>query len=191
MLLEAMECGGSSWVQPPENCSLSRSHTAKFRLSSCISTRYAKTMAERFIAHVNLAAIRENIQLLKQHVAPARVMAVVKANAYGLGMEEVAKAALDGGADALGVVTVDEALRLRAAGFSEVPILCWLLLPDSDFAAAIKQKVTIAVSTTEQLQVVLRAGESLGIIPLVQLKVDTGLNRNGAHPDDWPVLMEA
>src|SRR5918997_1063128 len=76
---------------------------------------------------VDLDAIRENVSRLRSGTA-AELMAVVKADGYGHGMVPAARAALDAGADWLGVCTLDEALTLRRAGIT-VPVLAWLLTP--------------------------------------------------------------
>lgn len=76
---------------------------------------------------VDLDAIRENVSRLRSGTT-AELMAVVKADGYGHGMLPAARAALDAGADWLGVCTLDEALTLRRAGVT-VPVLAWLLAP--------------------------------------------------------------
>ena len=97
---------------------------------------------------VDLAAIRDNYQLIKQHVHPAKVMAVVKANAYGHGMLQVAKT-LDGiGVDALGVAGITEALELRKNGV-KARILAWLLMPD-DLALAAEHNIEVGISNFDQ-----------------------------------------
>ena len=78
-------------------------------------------------ASVELGAITRNIAAMRAHVAPAAVMAVVKANGYGHGAVPAARAALRGGADWLGVVHVAEALELRRAGL-DVPLLCLMAI---------------------------------------------------------------
>ena len=80
--------------------------------------------------------------------APARVMAVVKADGYGHGALEVARAALEAGASWLGTAHISEALKLRSAGF-DAPILAWLHTPDSDFDAAINANVDLGISGWE------------------------------------------
>ena len=77
---------------------------------------------------VDLAAVRHNVRTLAGLVAPAAMMTVVKADAYGHGIVEVGRAARAGGAGWLGVATVAEALELRDAGDTG-RILCWLTLP--------------------------------------------------------------
>ncbi|HEY1531639.1 MAG TPA: alanine racemase [Galbitalea sp.] len=126
-------------------------------------------------ARIDLGALQANIRWLRELVAPAQLMAVVKADAYGHGALVSARAAEDAGADWLGVVDVTEALALRAAGVG-LPILAWLHGTDADFRAAVRGGIDLGISDRHQLE---RAAEVDGLA-YVQLKVDTGLSRNGA-----------
>ena len=86
-------------------------------------------------AVVDLGAIEHNVRVLREHAGNAQVMAVVKADGYGHGAAQVARAALTAGAAELGVATVDEALALRAEGLT-APVLAWLHPPGIDFGPA-------------------------------------------------------
>lgn len=144
---------------------------------------------ERYI-HVDLAAIANNVANLTRLARPAMVMAVVKADAYGHGAVEVAKAAVQGGATWLGVAHVDEALPLRAAGVL-APILAWLHTPRTDFEAAVCHDVTLGISSVAELVSAADAAGRIGRQAVVHLKVDTGLGRNGSSRSDWPLLVAA
>ena len=137
-------------------------------------------------ATIDLAAVTRNIEAMRALVGPASTMAVVKANAYGHGAVPVARAALEGGADWLGVVDLDEALELRAAGV-EAPVFAWLHDPAADFDVAVEHGIDVGVSYLDQLE---RAAAASGR-PSVHLKVDTGLGRNGIAPADWPAVFAA
>ena len=126
-------------------------------------------------ARIDLDAIRSNVRRIRELVAPAAVMVVVKADAYGHGAVPVARAAVEAGADRLGVADVDEALALRAAGI-RAPILAWLHGPDPDFRAAAEAGIEVGVSSLGQLEAAERAGAT------VHAKLDSGLSRNGV-PD--------
>jgi alanine racemase len=137
---------------------------------------------------VDVAAIRHNVRTLRELVAPAQLLVVVKADGYGHGLAESARAARDAGAEWLGVATVDEALALRAAGDTG-RVLCWLTVPGEDYRTAIEQDVDVTVYSQEELaEVVAAAGDRT---PRVQVKVDTGLSRGGAPAEDWPALFAA
>ena len=137
-------------------------------------------------AVIDLAAIRSNVTVLRGATSGVQTMAVVKANAYGHGAVPVARAAIDAGSEWLGVADVDEALELRAAGI-QAPILAWLHNPGLDFTAAVEAGIDIGVSYPQQLEAVAAASGRA----VVQLKVDTGLGRNGADETQWVELIRA
>ena len=137
-------------------------------------------------AFVDLAAVARNVAAMRAVVGDVTTMAVVKANAYGHGAVPVARAALEGGADWLGVVDLDEALELRAAGVG-APVFAWLHDPSADFDAAVEHGIDVGVSYLDQLD---RAAAASGR-PAVHLKVDTGLGRNGIAPGDWAAVFAA
>lgn len=140
-------------------------------------------------AVVDLDAYRHNVATLARLAPGAALMAVVKADAYGHGMLPVARAAREAGASWLGVATPEEALRLRESGDTG-PLLCWLAAPGASYAAAVERDVELTASSTEQLVEIL-ADVPTGRRPRVQLKVDTGLARNGAFGPQWDDLVGA
>src|SRR5262245_56743958 len=135
-----------------------------------MSTRTVAPPA-RLEARVDLAALRANVRRLREIAGPARVMAVVKADAYGHGMVRCARAAVQAGASWLGTALPEEALALRAAGL-EVPILTWLHAPGDDFAALVRAEVDLSVSGQWSLHEVLDAVERTGRPARIQLKAD-------------------
>ena len=137
---------------------------------------------------LDLAAFRANVASLAATAAPARCMIAVKANAYGHGMVPFARAALAGGAEALAVLEVAAGLELRASGV-EVPLFAWLHGSETDFGAAIAADVELGVSSLLELQRIVGAVDTRPAAG--HLKVDTGLHRNGASPEDWPALVSA
>lgn len=141
-------------------------------------------------AVIDTEAIAANVGRLRELTGARRLMAVVKANAYGHGVLAAAQAALAGGADSLGTAELREAVALREAGVL-APILCWLHDPGEDFDAAVEHGIDVAVSSVAQLDALAQAAEDRGVRAAVQLKVDTGLSRNGAPEEEWPALAEA
>jgi alanine racemase len=141
-------------------------------------------------ASVELGAITSNIAALRAHVAPAAVMAVVKANGYGHGAVPAARAALRGGADWLGVVHVAEALEVRRAGV-EVPLLCLMAIGSDNHAAAVAANVDLAAGSAAMVRRLAAAAEVAGRPARVHLKADTGLSRGGATAADWPAALAA
>ncbi len=141
-------------------------------------------------ATVDLDVIHRNVEVLREHAGSAAVMAVVKADAYGHGLVPCARAAVSGGASWLGVAQLSEAMALRDSGI-RVRVLSWLHVPGTDFAAAIAADIDLSVSALWSLAEVADAARTLGCTARIQLKVDTGLGRNGAYGDDWPILLHA
>lgn len=136
-------------------------------------------------AVIDLDAFAGNIETLRAHVAPAALMVVVKADAYGHGMVECARVAREAGADWLGVATPEEALALRAAGDTG-PLLAWLYGPDTDLTPLLAADVDVSVQSGEQIARVVAGATSQQRRARLHLKIDTGLSRNGATPELWP-----
>ncbi|MFY9588749.1 MAG: alanine racemase [Actinomycetota bacterium] len=132
---------------------------------------------------VDLGAIRENVRGICERLTPGtQYLAVVKANAYGHGDTAVARAALEAGATWLGVILVDEGIRLRDAGI-EAPILL-LHEPPADRAVdVIAHRLTPSVFTEGGIAALGDAAERTGTTIPVHLKIDTGLNRLGVPFD--------
>src|SRR5689334_19297962 len=141
-------------------------------------------------AVIDLDAVAHNVGVLRAHAGSAEVMAVVKADGYGHGATQTGRAALAAGAAELGVATIEEALRLRRDGVT-APVLAWLHPPGTDFAPALEADVQIAVSSLRQIEELRDAAERTGRTAKVTVKVDTGLNRNGASPDEYPAMLIA
>jgi alanine racemase len=135
---------------------------------------------------IHLDAIRHNVGALAALAAPARTMFAVKADGYGLGMLQVARAGLEGGADSLAVLDVPAALTLRDAGFG-VLLFAWLHGVGTDFRGAIEADVHLGVSSLDELDRIAAAKADRPA--QVHLKIDTGLHRNGADPETWPTLV--
>jgi alanine racemase len=150
---------------------------------------------------IDLDAIAANLATLRERFAPTdpdgvkiagakgpMALAVVKANAYGHGMIEVAKTLAAAGVDYLGVADIEEALSLRAAGI-RLPILAWLHSPAEDFVEAVNAEIDLGIANTEQLNRVAQAARQTGRTARVHLKIDTGLGRNGSTLADWGSLI--
>lgn len=138
-------------------------------------------------AVIDLDAIRHNVRRLAAAASPAKIMAVVKADAYGHGAVPVARAALEAGASWLGVAHISEALALRTAGI-EAPMLAWLHTTESNFGAAVAAGIDIGCSGWELDRIVAAAREQERPAR-VHLKVDTGLGRNGVTLAGWDNLV--
>ncbi|WP_018347818.1 alanine racemase [Longispora albida] len=140
-------------------------------------------------ASIELDAITANVARLKAATS-AEVMAVLKADGYGHGAVQTAHAALAGGATRFGVATIEEALKLRAAGIT-APVLAWLAAPGMPREQAIAADIELSAASLTELAEVAAGATVAGKTARVHLKVDTGLGRGGAQPHDWLELVEA
>jgi alanine racemase len=133
---------------------------------------------------VNLDAIADNVRALQAAAEPRHgVTAVVKAQAYGMGAAAVATAAVEAGARGAAVARISEARRLRQAGFAE-PILLLGGLDPEDYANAISLRLTPTVTDWHTVEGLAQAAQAAGEVGNVQVKVDTGMTRYGAPPDE-------
>ncbi len=136
------------------------------------------------VAVVDLGAIRHNAGVLKP--AGAGLMAVVKADGYGHGAAQVARAALQGGATWLAVALVEEGLALREAGL-EAPILLLSEAPPGAEALAVAARLTPTIYTETALARLAAAARGAPIA--VHVKVDTGMHRVGVWPAEDAVAF--
>lgn len=136
-------------------------------------------------AEIDLKAIAHNIKELRRITHPnARLMGVVKANGYGHGAIEVARCALQNGAEVLGVARVEEAMRIREAGI-EVPILIFgYTLPELT-ADLLEYDLTQTVYTYASAQELSQTATALKKKIKIHLKVDTGMGRLGLLPQNF------
>jgi len=136
---------------------------------------------------VNLDRIAENVSNIKRHAGFENLFAVVKANAYGHGDVEVARAALDAGATHLAVAFMDEALKLRR-DIKDVPLLVMGPVRPSDIAVAAEQNIDI---TAHDLAWIEAAAGYEGVPANVHLKIDSGMHRIGlTNADDFRKACE-
>lgn len=141
-------------------------------------------------AIIDLSAIDQNIQKLKKSVNGARLMAVVKADAYGHGVLEVARQALESGASMLAVATPDEALYLRENAI-EADLLVMGASPVNFIELAIKHNVNLTAYSMEWLQAAaLELAKSGKGALKIHLKFDTGMRRLGIQPEEAGAAFE-
>ena len=137
-------------------------------------------------AEIDLAAVAHNMRELRRAAKPqARMMAVVKANAYGHGAVPVSRTVLANGADYLGVAILDEARELREAGI-EAPILILGFNPIEQAAEAIKLNLAQTVYTVEGAEAISQAAQKIGKKARIHIKIDTGMGRLGFSTADDP-----
>lgn len=142
------------------------------------------------VATTRLDHIRANLDAIRARVGDRKVLAAVKANAYGHGAVEVSRMIeRTGAADWLGVATVSEGLELRDAGIT-LPILKLSVARGDEVAAAVAARLTLCVTDAASIEEAAAAASALGTTATVHLKVDTGMRRIGCEPEQAPGLAQ-
>ncbi|HSE17464.1 MAG TPA: alanine racemase [Pyrinomonadaceae bacterium] len=142
-------------------------------------------------AEIDLENLAANFNQVKQRVSPtARVMAVVKANAYGHGAVECARRLARAGADWFGVALPEEGIELRESGITQ-PILCLAGYWPGQAAACIRHNLTPVVYHLEMIEALNQAAANAGVAADVHVKVDTGMGRLGVRFDQLIELVAA
>jgi alanine racemase len=134
-------------------------------------------------------ALAHNVRTLVAEVAPARLLAVVKADAYGHGAVPAARTALRAGASWLGVALVEEGLELRAAGIA-APVLVLSEPHPAAADACAQHRIAVTICTPTGVQAFGAAGRRAGAKVAAHLKVDTGMHRQGCAPEEVPGLTK-
>lgn len=134
-------------------------------------------------AEIDLNHLASNFNQVKRRVSPvARVMAVVKANAYGHGAVACARRLANEGADWFGVALPEEGIELRAAGITQ-PILCLGGFWPGQAAACIQHQLTPVVYRLDMIEAINQAAINAGLVADVHVKIDTGMGRLGVRFD--------
>lgn len=129
---------------------------------------------------VDLARLRENYRAIARRVAPARVMPVLKANAYGHGLEAVAKMLEREQPFAVAVAYLEEATRLREAGV-RMPVLVLGGIVGAQIPRFLEQDLTLTASSVDKLLAIDECAAEKRVKARVHLKIDTGMERIGTH----------
>jgi alanine racemase len=133
-------------------------------------------------AEVDLAALRGNLAWIRHRAGPAvRVMAVVKADAYGHGLKQIAGLLMQSGADGFGVANLSEAQSIRSVGQGWPILMLGACLPH-EVETAVRDDVTATVSSAEEVKHFASVAARLGKVAAVHVKVDTGMGRLGVEP---------
>ena len=141
---------------------------------------------------VDLAVLRKNVRLLRESLpAGTGLLAVVKADAYGHGMVQVAREALHAGAMHLAVALVEEGVALRSSGIG-APVLVLGATSYEEALLGVEHGLTITVCDADMVRAVEKAAVHCGKSAMVHLKVDTGMSRIGARNEaDVQAVLEA
>ena len=132
------------------------------------------------LVEVDLNRLRNNFQAIRQRVAPAKVMPILKANAYGHGLLRVAQLMESVGADYIGVAVLEEGILLRQNGII-MPILVLGGILGNQVPGFLKYDLAITASSIDKLWQVNEIAAQLGMKAKVHLKIDTGMERIGVH----------
>ncbi len=142
------------------------------------------------LVEVDLRRLAVNYHAIQARVAPAKMMPVLKANAYGHGLIEVARLMESLGADYLGVAVLEEGILLREAGIT-MPILVLGGILGNQLPYFLEHQLTITASSLEKIWHIDEIAEQLGVTAKVHLKIDTGMERIGIHYYSAESLLEA
>lgn len=134
---------------------------------------------------INHANLSHNLAVLSTHAETAGIMLAVKTNAYGHGLVEISHTAIQSGVAGLATLEVGAAARLRESGIAE-RLFAWLF-SDDEIPTALERGIDLGVSRLDQLEAIGRTA-SENHAANVHLKFDSGLTRNGAQEEEWPVL---
>ncbi len=152
--------------------------------------------AETLQAHptralISVPAFRNNLGVVREHIGPQpKIMAIVKANAYGHGAVRLAGEAIAAGADYLGVARVHEGIELRSAGITD-PTLVFEVVPHGEEEVALRAGLELTVVHAESAGRISGAASALGVNAKVHVKVDTGMSRLGMNDRQAAGIIEA
>lgn len=141
------------------------------------------------VATVDLDAVRHNVRTLLAAAGGGELCAVVKANAYGHGAVEVARAVLDGGATWLAVSSVEEASELRSAGI-DAPTMLLSEPPTTAVAAVLRLDLVVPAYTRRFVAALADAARTRGTRGRVHLVFDTGMGRVGVEQARWARFLD-
>ncbi|HNQ35203.1 MAG TPA: alanine racemase [bacterium] len=145
-------------------------------------------MKTRSWIEVNLANVKENLQTVRDRVKPSRILACVKANAYGLGAVEIARS-LEADTAGFAVATVAEGLELRRAGIKKEILVLGCSAGPEEWPDALDRDLSLTIASRKQAEGISGLSARLKKRARVHLKVETGMNRLGVSPDEFQPLL--
>lgn len=144
----------------------------------------------RLWIEIDTEAVLANFKTLQDaFFKEIKILAVIKANAYGFGQVEMARIFSEAGAHMLGVTSIHEGLELRKHGI-EAPILVMAPLLDHEFSLALDNNLIVTAGSREDIVKLNEAAGKKGKKANFHLKIDTGLTRNGILPNELPNVVE-
>jgi len=137
---------------------------------------------------INLSQLKRNVEAIRKYVTPAKVMPMIKANAYGHGVDEVARF-LEPSVDYFGVAILEEGIQLRELGVTKPILVAGGTLPEQVVLFA-EYNLTLTGSSIELLDVAEEVSRSTGKRIKTHLKIDTGMERVGVHEYEAESFIE-
>lgn len=139
--------------------------------------------AELRISRARLAA---NIAAVRERIAPAEMLMVVKDDAYAHGVEAITALAVEAGVCWFGAIDLPSALRAKVVAGDRARVFCWLTLGAAAAREALAGGLELGVGDAAYLERIAEVADQTAV---VHLKIDTGLHRNGVRPEDWPAFV--
>jgi alanine racemase len=149
----------------------------------------AREVRRPTVVEVSLARLSANFRAIEAAVAPAAVMPILKANAYGHGLVAVARHLVQLGARSFGVAFLEEAVALREAGVT-IPILVMGGIFGDQVPVFLRHGLTLTASSVDKLRHIDETAGALGVSATIHLKIDTGMERIGVHYYSAEALLE-
>ena len=141
------------------------------------------TQTYRCWAEVDLSALRENLQWIRHRVGPGvKIMTIVKADAYGHGLKQIAAVLMQSGTDIFGVANLAEARSIRSVGSGWPILMLGACLPD-EVESAVRDEVMPTISSFQEARLFSTTADKMNKIVRLHLKVDTGMGRLGMEPE--------
>lgn len=141
------------------------------------------------MATIDLSALRHNLGVVRKHAPHSRVLAVVKANAYGHGIQRIAHTLADAGVDGYALLELDAAVALRVAGFKQRIVLLEGFFDEREFPLLAENRIDAVVHNTEHIAKLRHAPPNVKFDIL--LKLNTGMNRLGLSATQLPDALAA
>ncbi|MGI9309520.1 MAG: alanine racemase [Gammaproteobacteria bacterium] len=145
-------------------------------------------MSHAAVAVIKASALRNNLNTIKRKAVNCRVMAVVKANAYGHGLVPVAEILAAAGVDAFGVARIEEGVALREAGISQTIVALEGCVNSEEAIEAVRHRLDVVLHESSQFAILEGLPEDQR--PVLWLKLDTGMGRLGFPPEKLPYCLD-
>ena len=144
----------------------------------------------RITLEINTKALRQNINTIRKRVFPSKVLAVVKANAYGLGIENIAPLCFAENIKDFGIAEFREGLSLRKLLEKKINIYILGTVFVNEIESLIQEEMVIPIDTIELSQIINAQAKKQNKIAKVQILIDSGMGRLGCLPKDFPALYQ-